>query len=471
MGQLVYIVLVFGICLLPLVGMSVARTDETTEKTEMASWPKLTVEGRWNTDYLEQMGEYFEDHFAFRQELITANSLLRAKVLRSSGTEKVVTGQEGWLYYKASVDDYLGRNVMTDRGAYNAAHNLALMQQYVEARGGKFLFTIAPNKMSLYPQALPYYYQKVSDENNQEKLVDQMAKERVNYVDLYGLFRQQDEVLYLKRDSHWNNKGAVLAYNTLMDAARKSHETYEDVPCEVRQDWVGDLDTMLYPLAEEPEENIYYDKEPEYSYLNDAKSVEDDWIVTGNPDQTGRLLMYRDSFGNTLLPLFSNEFEQGFYSKLYPYPVMANVEQYQPHLVLVERVERHLSMLAQQPPIMEGPKVEISGTVESLNTDTDTFVRSTENYVEIYGKLDERYVTEQTRIYVKVQGEGEDPVVYEAFPITAVMSGEKTDYGYRLYIRRDSLPARAKAEILIQNEDQFFSVANTERLENKLGGY
>ena len=69
--------------------------------------------------------------------------------------------------------------------------------------------------------------------------------------------------------------------------------------------------------------------------------------------------------------------------------------------------------------------MEISGTVESLNTDTDTFVRSTENYVEIYGKLDERYVTEQTRIYVKVQGEGEDPVVYEAFPITAVMSGGK----------------------------------------------
>lgn len=463
----IYIVIVFVICVLPFAGMSFAKTTGTVGNAELSSMPELVTDEGVNTEYLEQMGQYFEDHFAFRKELITANSFLRSKVFHSAGTEKVVTGQDGWLYYQASVNDYLGRNVMSDRAVFNAARNLALLQQYTEDQGSRFLFTIAPNKMSLYPEALPYYYQKVSEENNRKKLTAELERQGIHYVDLFQLFEERDEVLYLKRDSHWNNKGAVLAYNELMDAAQKSHETYENIPAEVREDYVGDLSDMLYPLGGEPEENIYYDKEPEYTYLNDAKSVEDSWIVTGNSDQTGRLLMYRDSFGNTLLPLLSNEFQTAFYSKLYPYPIETNIETSKPHLVIVERVERHLTDLAGQPPIMEGPQIQEVPEAKSVDTDTSVYLKETENYYVLYGRLDERYTQEESRILVRlINSQGEEKT-YEASPMSLTIEGTYTDYGYQLYLRKDSLKStELRGEVLIQNADQLLSVKEiTEKIQ------
>ena len=84
-----------------------------------------------------------------------------------------------------------------------------------------------------------------------------MEQENVSYADLYQAFTDQDEVLYHARDSHWNNKGAALAADVLMTALNKEHDSYTDEPYEVRKDYTGDLDTMLYPLATTADDEVY----------------------------------------------------------------------------------------------------------------------------------------------------------------------------------------------------------------------
>lgn len=182
----------------------------------------------------------------------------------------------------------------------------------MESCGSRFILTVAPNKNSLYNKNMPYYYRKGTD-SNLKHLTEKMSEAGISYVNLYQLFAGQDEMLYFKRDSHWNNQGAVLAYNALMDQMEKEHETYLNVPYELEKTHIGDIDEMLYPLAAEPEEDYIYDKESGYTYVNDVTDNMDDWIETQNPGKEGTLLMFRDSFGESLLPFMADRSRTGIF--------------------------------------------------------------------------------------------------------------------------------------------------------------
>ena len=231
----------------------------------------------------------------------------------------VITGSNGWLYYASTIYDYLGENTITERGINNIAHNLALLQEYVEEQGAKFIFTVPPNKNTLYGENMPYYLQyKINSSSNINMLEQEIKEYDISYCDLFSLFKNQKEVLYLKRDSHWNNKGAVLAYNAILGQAGIEHEDYRDIWAVRLKTEYGDLGRMLYPVTAEPEWNYFYEKKHMFSYVTDTKSVEEAWIETENSQGSGNLLMFRDSFGNTLLPLMADTFSKGYFSKGVP---------------------------------------------------------------------------------------------------------------------------------------------------------
>ena len=103
---LIYIAAVLIFVLIPFAGMSVAATNETTENKELVEFPELRTDGTWNPHFLGDLGVYFEEHFAFRQELVAANALLRGRLLGVSASDQVLVGKDGWLYYTGTLDDY-----------------------------------------------------------------------------------------------------------------------------------------------------------------------------------------------------------------------------------------------------------------------------------------------------------------------------------------------------------------------------
>lgn len=451
-GYKIFIILVFALLLIPFAGMSFWAANETTENKALAEWPSLTE----TENYLSGMGEYFEDHFAFRQYFVTANALLRGKLLKVSATDQVVIGTNDWLYYAGTLDDYCGTELLSGREWYALVHNLKLMQDYVESSGSRFILTVAPNKNSLYQENMPYYYQQGAD-SNLEHMAEKMAEAGISYVDLYGLFCGQDEVLYFKRDSHWNNQGAVLAYRALMERMEKEHESYLNVPYELEQIHMGDIDEILYPLAAEPEEDYIYDKEFQYAYVNDVKDNMDDWIETRNPEKEGRLLMFRDSFGESLLPFIADEVGEGYFSRLVPYN-LTQVEEYHPDYVVVERVERRLSAFAEEVPIMEGPQTDVILAPEA-KTDTVLETHAEGSYLTVTGQIDEDYMKDNTEILVSIRDNGTlDTRTYQAF---YTMTDDGGGNGYQLYLKGGSVPSgNIHISVIVQNEEQSAIVAS-----------
>lgn len=446
---LIYIAVVLLMVMIPFAGMTVAATNETTENKELAEMPKLKSDGKWNVGYLGELGGYFEEHFAFRQELVAANAVLKGALLGVSASDQVIMGKDDWLYYTGTMDDYLGENLMSEKGLFNAVYNLALMQQYIESRGSKFILTIAPNKNSVYDSNMPSTYLR-GDENNHSRLAPLLGQAGIHYVDLYHIFENSDECLYLHGDSHWNNKGALLVCRRLLDALGKEYDASAYSSYEIRREHTGDLAEMLYSVAVQPEDNVYYDRIPIFAYVNDVEDEEADWIETINPNGQGTLLIYRDSFGNSMLPFLANEFEHGYFSRLIPYN-LGNLDQYRPEYVIVERVERRLSFFAEQPPVMEGP-IRILDNLTAAATDTTMSIREDGSWYVVEGILDPNYTDRDTGIYVSVRTDSGTSVTYEAFRTSHREAGGWNDDGYKLYLRGTSVPeGTVHIDIIIEN--------------------
>ena len=341
----------------------------------------------------------------------------------------------------------------------------------MRSRGAEFLFTIAPNKNTLYGENMPDEYQiKMSGEKNLTKLEERLKESSLSYCSLYDAFSQQDEVLYLKKDSHWNNKGALLAYDTLLSRMGYAHDIYETTKVIRTKTNVGDLNAMLYPATsgEKTEWNYDYQFEKNYTFEGENDEVEDDWLVTDNQKEQKSLLMFRDSFGDTLIPFFSNAFGKAYYSKAANYNIEKLMDEYAPEYVIAEKVERNISEYARTPSVMEAPKRTVDQSVIQ-NAESDTTIRfenseADADYFEIAGVLDPSVVSDTSDVYVKVT-DGDRSDIYEAFTLT----DDESDNGYLMYLQKGNVQSTSLGiEIIVKNGDTFTSVAS-DTLEAKGG--
>lgn len=480
----------FVVMLIPSVGMLWARTDTTSENRTLAAEPQLfTNEGAFNLNILSDAGSYFEDHFAYRNELLSADSSLRAGLLGTSSTDSVVVGTEGWLYYAGSLPDYLGQSALSDRALRNIAHNLSLLQGYTQAQGSSFLFTVAPNKNSLYSEHMPYYYLRTNISSNWERLKPYLDDYGVNYLDLFSLFEGKDEVLYYKRDTHWTNKGALLAANALLEKlSREGVAASDDDWVEHENSYVGDISSMLYasnPVTEDDCVLVGVNDQDGLSGSNwtyaQGSAVTDNEVLThsSSSDEAsseGSIVVYRDSFGNALIPYLSTVYKNAYYSKLVPYNALV-VEENDADAVVVERAERHIAYLAEYAPIMAAPKVNLQTALPASDDDnasgTTLLLSMNGPYYVLQGTLDKRVSQEDVRIFVAIENADGAKSVYEAFTVSqnlddqsvdsendstgtlVLNNGESTDYGFTAYVGSSSID-------ISTCKIQVFEVANGE---------
>lgn len=430
-GAVAFVAVCLAVCMIPAFGMLACPTRATTENRPMAPVPALLDEtGAYNMAFLQEVTDYVNDHMALRNELVYADALIQTKLFGTANVSGVVAGTDGWLYYTATLDDFLGRDVMSARELFGLARNFAIIDAYMEERGIAFVLAIPPNKNTLYGEHMPYYASGVvSTEHGAKLLGEYLARAQVSYVDLFALLEAQNEVLYQKRDSHWNTKGACLAYNALMDALGLPHETYAGASPAVVETASGDLNRMLYSFYGESEENFDYGLEGAYVVTNGAADVTAGWIITenGGGGGEGTLLMFRDSFADTLIPFFSAEFAEAYYSKGEPNALESFVERYAPTAVVIEKVERNIANYLVNPPVLTPPRVELPNKVTVERDGATVGVENCAydvNYVAVSGAVDAEYLGVSTEIVVSVDG-----VAYPAWH-----TGEDE---FLLYVKKD----------------------------------
>lgn len=444
----IYIITFLVICLIPSAGLVSGQSETSSENRELAPAPALMDEDGFNERVLSDTGAYFEDHFAFRNEWVTGYAFLLDKVFGVSAQDGVITGQHNWLYYKDSLNDYQGSEQMTERQLFDVAHSLSLVQAYAEQNHIQFAFTVAPNKNSLYGDNMPYYYRFFREkENNFSRLQKYLDSEDICYVDLYNMLKEPTEVLYHARDSHWNNKGASMAADAVLKSLGKEHDSYQEREYQIRRDYEGDLDTMLYPAAVSKEDEIYYDPAPSFEYCEKVESNFEPKINTKAAGKDGSLVMYRDSFGNALLPFMAEAFGDAYFSRGVPYQ-LTDLFTYKADTLVIERAERFLPDMAANAPVMAAPIIPSRSLtdVEFTEDIADLTVTDQGAFTKITGEVPAEELDVDSKIYIRVNG----LLNYEAFPV-ARKDGKE---GFQLLVASETLTGEDTYEIHITHEKE-----------------
>lgn len=345
--SLLFAALFMALCLIPSAGTAVFGPSAAGANEVLSPKPALTDrDGRFNSNVLADAAAWLGDHFWLRQELVTGWAKLNAALFRTSAAEDVILGREGWLYFAPTLGDYTASETMTERELWCAARTLYLLQEHVRSLGGEFVFTVAPNKNSLYPGAMPEL-PKSDAAANAEALPALLSEMGVNYLDLFSLFREQEEILYFPTDSHWNGKGAALAADGLLSALGREGGYFasEFRPGQHK----GDLYEMLYPAGKAADPDWVY--APGFTFEGGGSNPDAITIRTQSAAGAGSLVMYRDSFGRNLYPYLAERFENAVFSRKTDYGA---VEPAEGDTVIVELVERNLSYLNLYSPSVPG---------------------------------------------------------------------------------------------------------------------
>lgn len=468
-GLVIFIAACLAVCLIPSLGMMVKPTTGPIGNEQSLAAPNITNEdGSFNTNILSDWGKYFEQHFGFRPDFITLDAFIQGSVFGVSNLDSVISGSDGWLYYASTLNDYMGRNTLTQQQVDGLVHNLSLVQQRVEEHDAKFVFAVAPNKSTLYPEHMPYYYRAdETADRNRDLLNAALAESSVDYCNLFDVLGSQEETLYFARDSHWNNKGALLASNAILDKLGKSHDDFSSVQAEEREDFVGDLSKMIYPTSSAPEVNYYYGAEERYSYVTETSSVEESFIRTENPNAEGSLFMYRDSFGNLLLPFFASAFNEATFSKGFPIMLDISLAQYEPNDVAFVIAERNIDWFLTQPPLMSAPVVEADSVDLVTTASCDLTVKTSENspmYLKAEGPMTDELMAAASPVYLYIRDNEGYGTLYECYN---ALTDERED-AFLAYLDASAYEGASElsVSVVVHNGDGYKAVgSNTVSIE------
>lgn len=294
---------------------------------------------KFSDSVLGQVADWFDSRFFLRQELISAHADVNA-LLQSSGSTEVILGRDGWLFFGQEAADYSGAVPMTDEELAAAAKTLADIRNACAESGMDFLFLCAPNKSTVYPERMgypgrgePHDYQRLY------ALLDEMG---IKTVDILPRFREAEAELYFAHDSHWNSQGAALAADLILEAlgmeSSYAHcDVWEEVP------HTGDLYEMLYPGRVDSETDMQFGGTLSYDFREASGKKADSITIRTQGQGTKSLLMYRDSFGNSLYPYLADAFRATHFSRAAVY----DPDKEPADVLIIELVERNLRNLIQ----------------------------------------------------------------------------------------------------------------------------
>ena len=200
--------------------------DPESENRAMARLPHLDVSLRSLAGYGNAFSAWFEDHFGFRATLVRWYGESRFFWLGVSPSSAVVKGRDGWLFYAddGGIEDYTNQQPFSPAEIEGWRETLVRAHGWLRARGIAYVFTIAPDKHVIYPEKLPASIHRVSTSSRTDQLEAMLAADTdVPTVDarpalLAGKARER---LYQQTDTHWNDRGALLAYQRIIEAARR----------------------------------------------------------------------------------------------------------------------------------------------------------------------------------------------------------------------------------------------------------
>lgn len=194
------------------------------EHRQMSPKPDFPADGVELYRFPAAYESYFKDSFGLRDQLLRWHSIQSLGLLGVSPTTQVLLGKDGWYFYTGndSVRAWRGLAPFREEELRLWKDGLEARRNWLKRLGIAYVFVIAPNKETVYPDYMPAAYEKLGP-TRLEQFAEYMGKNSdLDFLDLRPAFaeaRKQDgpgEFLYLEEGTHWNGRGSLVAYEEIV---------------------------------------------------------------------------------------------------------------------------------------------------------------------------------------------------------------------------------------------------------------
>ncbi len=338
------------------------QTSEVNEKRVLTTFPRLNPGFAGARNFIAGLEAYYNDRFGFRRRLIYWEQNWKRSWFGESPSYNVIIGQRGWLFYKAnqSTGDFQETMLFTDKQLQEWQSLLESRRDWLARQGINYIFVIAPDKQTIYPENLPEGMTKVGLVTKLDQFVAYMrANSSVEVLDLRPALLQAKTSgqTYLYTDSHWNQFGAFTACQEIIQKLVRQLPslkplTMDSFDRKISLEKGGNLAQML-AAKESMLERDYLTFLPR-TPLKPLPVTRDykKWAIvqsTLNPDQRGKAIIFGDSFAEGWFPFLGYHFNQVTLYRLYDTQTPAAhvwktslIEQQKPDVVIDEILENLL---------------------------------------------------------------------------------------------------------------------------------
>ncbi|HEV8393753.1 MAG TPA: hypothetical protein VGQ37_05740 [Vicinamibacterales bacterium] len=354
------IVIAFVAAIVTPGAVMLARLDPEPAQAENrelapAPAPPLSAASAWA--FPAAASRYFEDHFGLRARLVRWQAELRLGLLRVSASPDVIIGRDGWLFYAGdgASEDIASAVPFTHAELEAWRATLQHTHDWLRARHIAYVFVVAPDKHQIYPEELPPSVHRVGAETRTDSLVRYLrAHSTVPVLDLRPalLAAKAAERVYHRTDTHWNDRGAYVAYAAIVRALGVAGEPEPRASFDTPSVRVPGLDLarMVGVTRALGEEDLpLTPRRPRRARIveparPDARLMDARLVTEQSDPSRPRAVVFRDSFGSALIPFLSEHFARAVYLWQYnldPDVVLAE----HPDVVIQEWVGRRFSTM------------------------------------------------------------------------------------------------------------------------------
>lgn len=352
----IFIIVFLALCILPAVFMDHEqyKSSDIDNKT-LTEWPGFSMD----TETIRTIEDYVDDRIGFRSQAIYSYTKASDDIFGVMVHPLFMYGENDHIYYKdpAYISAYQRLNTDTEY-MDSFVDFLEETNDYLESRNIKFLYFLAPDKKSIYPEYFPKsIHVKEDEESVISYMTNRLKNSDIEYVIPYEelMHAKDNQVIYNQKydATHWNEFGSMIGQKLLDNHVQN---WFDDVKPLSEDDYTlgfekrTNLDQSDFPID---------DDVPVYTLINDTSQNASGYLASSinlevptfyshymNPEVTNgkRLLIFTDSYFATYGKFYSNRFSEVFYVHRQNYEyIQYCVNLLFPDAVIFETAERSIT--------------------------------------------------------------------------------------------------------------------------------
>lgn len=311
----------FVVILLGVFLGNIIKQDESisvSERRKLAQFPQITLQKLLDANVSDEFEEYAMDQFIGRDSLRGIKNMFHTQILRQKDNNGLFLLED--CIYKI---EYPLNKASVEKSAKTIQN---IYQKYLQGRSNVY-YAIIPDKNYFLPEE----YLKMDYEAMKQIIQKELGN--LTYIDLFSTLTIQD---YYKTDTHWKQENIMPVVNQIEKQMNLPITSKENYTLQEAGDFYGvyygqlglpvEPDTLRYLTNETIEkcitQNIETQKQGKVYDLEKYQTSSDKYdiflsgatplITIENPDAKNNqeLLLFRDSFGSSIAPLFINHYQK-----------------------------------------------------------------------------------------------------------------------------------------------------------------